>query len=72
MPRNATAPEGDGYLIGVVDREIERRSDLVILDAQRLAEGPIATVRLPFKIFQQVHGCWVPAQPRSGDQAAQG
>jgi carotenoid cleavage dioxygenase-like enzyme len=67
VPRNATAPEGDGYLIGVVDREIERRNDLVILDAQRLADGPIATVRLPFKIFQQVHGCWVPAQPRSVD-----
>jgi len=65
VPRSAHAPEGDGYLIGVVDREIERRSDLVIVDAQRLTEGPLATVRLPFKIFQQVHGCWVPSEQRS-------
>jgi carotenoid cleavage dioxygenase len=65
VPRSANAPEGDGYLVGVVDREIERRSDLVIVDAQRLAEGPIATVRMPFKIFQQVHGCWVPAAARA-------
>ncbi len=36
VPRSARAPEGDGYLIGVVDREVERRSDLVIVDAQRL------------------------------------
>jgi len=64
VPRSARAPEGDGYLIGVADREIERRSDLLILDAQRLADGPLATVRLPFKIFQQVHGWWVPAAQR--------
>ena len=64
VPRSARAPEGDGYLIGIVDREIERRSDLVIVDAQRLADGPLATVRLPYKIFQQVHGWWVPAEQR--------
>jgi carotenoid cleavage dioxygenase len=64
VPRSARAPEGDGYLIGVADREIDRRSDLLILDAQRLADGPLATVRLPFKIFQQVHGWWVPAAQR--------
>jgi len=33
----------------------------VILDAQRLAEGPLATVRMPFRIFGQIHGWWVPA-----------
>ena len=65
VPRSAHAAEGDGYLIGIADREIERRSDLLILDAQRLADGPLATVRLPFKIFQQVHGCWVAAGQRS-------
>ena len=64
MPRSARAAEGEGYLIGVADREIERRSDLLIVDAQRLADGPLATVRLPFKIFQQVHGWWVPAEQR--------
>ena len=59
MPRSARAPEGDGYLIGVVDRTLEARSDLLILDAQRLAEGPLATVRMPFRIFSQIHGWWV-------------
>jgi carotenoid cleavage dioxygenase-like enzyme len=38
----------------------------VIVDAQRLADGPVATVRLPFKIFQQVHGWWVSAGQRPG------
>ena len=43
---------------------LEGRSDLLILDAQRLAEGPLATVRLPFRIFQQIHGWWVSAETR--------
>jgi len=61
VPRNDTAAEGDGYLLGVVSRLLEGgRTDLLVLDAQRLAEGPIATVRLPFRINGQVHGSWVP------------
>jgi carotenoid cleavage dioxygenase len=64
VPRSPGAPEGDGYLVGVVDRMIEARSDFVILDAQRLAEGPLATVRMPFRIFGQIHGWWVPAWQR--------
>ena len=42
----------------------EARSDLLILDAQRLADGPLATVRLPFKLFNQIHGWWVPQSAR--------
>ena len=49
VPRSANAAEGDGYLIGTAHRPFEARSDLLILDAQRLAEGPLATVRLPFR-----------------------
>jgi carotenoid cleavage dioxygenase len=60
VPRNATAPEGEGYLIGVVNRFLEMRNDLVVLDAQRLNEGPIATVRMPTRLPAQVHGWWVP------------
>jgi carotenoid cleavage dioxygenase-like enzyme len=64
VPRSARAAEGDGYLIGVAHRPLQARSDLLILDAQRLAEGPLATVRMPFQIFSQVHGWWVPAEQR--------
>ena len=37
------------------------KSELVIADAQHLAEGPIARVKLPFRLHMQVHGCWVSA-----------
>ena len=38
----------------------------VIVDAQRIDEGPIATIMLPFKAPPQIHGIWV-----SGDQLPQ-
>jgi len=59
VPRSANAAEGDGYLIGTAQRLLEGRTDLLILDARRLAEGPIATVRMPFRLFNQIHGAWV-------------
>ncbi len=60
VPRRPNAPEGDGYIVGIANRLLEGRSDLVVLDATRLAAGPIATVKLPFRTFGQVHGWWVP------------
>ena len=59
VPRSKDAPEGEGYLIGVCNRHLERRSDLLILDAQHLGEGPIATVKLPLRLRNGVHGHWV-------------
>lgn len=53
--------EGRGYLIGVASNLAELRSELVIADAQRLAEGDIARVLLPFRISAQVHGMWAEA-----------
>ncbi|HTY94171.1 MAG TPA: carotenoid oxygenase family protein, partial [Steroidobacteraceae bacterium] len=59
-PKSATAREGEGYLLGVAYHMQERlRSDLVILDAEHVAEGPIAVVRLPVQASPQVHGWWV-------------
>jgi carotenoid cleavage dioxygenase-like enzyme len=60
VPRRMGAPEGDGYLIGVVNRAKENgRSDLVLVDARHLEDGPIATVKMPYRITSQVHGFWV-------------
>jgi carotenoid cleavage dioxygenase len=60
VPRSARSPEGDGYLIGVVNRWLETRNDLLVLDAARLEDGPLAIVRLPTRIHPQIHGWWVP------------
>jgi len=58
VPRRHDAPEGDGYLIGVANDYAESKSELLIADAQNLAEGPIARVKLPFRLHMQVHGWW--------------
>lgn len=59
-PRSADAAEGDGWLMAIVNRADERRSDLVILDALDIPAGPVATLKLPFAIRAGLHGNWVP------------
>jgi carotenoid cleavage dioxygenase len=59
-PKSAKAREGEGYLLAVSYHMDENlRSDLVILDAERVKDGPIARVRLPVQASPQVHGWWV-------------
>lgn len=60
VPRSPAAPEGDGYLIGVVNDFRTLRSELVVVDAMNLAAGAVARVKLPFRLHMQVHGWWVP------------
>jgi carotenoid cleavage dioxygenase len=61
VPRSRNAPEGDGFILQVCNRLDERRSDLLIFDALRIAEGPIATARLPLRLRFGFHGNWAPA-----------
>ncbi|MEO6151626.1 MAG: carotenoid oxygenase family protein [Croceibacterium sp.] len=53
--------EGHGYLVGVASNFAEARSELVILDAERMEDGDLARVILPFKLSSQVHGVWASA-----------
>ncbi|MCP5143709.1 MAG: carotenoid oxygenase family protein [Gammaproteobacteria bacterium] len=65
-PKSPTSAEGEGYMMGVVNRRAENRSDLVILDAQRVDEGPVAVVKLPVRMKYGIHGNWVPASEFNG------
>jgi carotenoid cleavage dioxygenase-like enzyme len=59
VPRRGTrAEEGNGYLIGVASNLAEMRSELVIADAQHLADGDVARVVLPFR-SSGLHGLWI-------------
>jgi len=58
VPRNAKAPEGSGYLLGVFSNFAERRSELMVIDAEKMQET--GRVILPFQIAAQVHGAWSP------------
>jgi carotenoid cleavage dioxygenase len=58
VPKNSRAAEGEGYLVGVYSNLAENRSELIVVDAQRMQE--LARVVLPFQIAVQVHGVWAP------------
>jgi carotenoid cleavage dioxygenase len=60
-PKSNGASEADGYLLTLVYRSDENRSDLVVLDAKEIARGPIATAKLPVRVPFGFHGNWLAA-----------
>ncbi len=58
VPSAEDAAEGDGYLLSVIYRAAENRSDLIFLDAANLADGPIACAQLPHRVPFGFHGNW--------------
>ncbi len=58
IPARADAAEGEGWLVSVALRYDEMRSDLLLFDAQRVDEGPVATVKLPMRLRFGLHGNW--------------
>jgi carotenoid cleavage dioxygenase len=58
-PRDAG--EANGYVLTLVYRSAENRSDLVVLDAQNVKAGPIATAMLPLRVPFGFHGNWMAA-----------
>ncbi|MFI9555721.1 carotenoid oxygenase family protein [Nonomuraea endophytica] len=60
-PRDGSAGEDDGYLITFVTDEREGRSEVQILAASRISEGPIARVLLPRRVPLGFHATWVRA-----------
>ncbi|MBJ6764567.1 carotenoid oxygenase family protein [Myxococcaceae bacterium JPH2] len=50
LPRSPTAPEGDGWLTAVVWRASENHSDLLVFDAQDVAQGLIAAAAVPRRV----------------------
>ena len=61
VARSEKADEGDGFLLAVVYRAAENRSDLLVLDAQNVEKGPLATAKLPRRVPFGFHGCWLGA-----------
>lgn len=57
-PRVGATEEDDGYLITFVTDMNEDRSECVIYDAQKAAEGPVARIILPGRISSGTHATW--------------
>ncbi|KAL4723470.1 transcriptional regulatory protein rco1 [Fusarium chlamydosporum] len=67
IPRTPDAPEGDGWIIAMVERCSKHLSELVILDTNNFEE-PISIVQLPMHVKAQVHGNWLDTRIRTPGQ----
>jgi carotenoid cleavage dioxygenase len=61
VPRKGAKGEGDGYVMAIASNYESMTSDLVIADAQKIDQGIIATVKLPFRLRSGTHTNWFPA-----------
>ena len=51
--------EGEGWIIALLNQLDVLRNDIVILDSQHLASGPVAKIHLPLKLKLGLHGNFV-------------
>jgi carotenoid cleavage dioxygenase len=58
VPRRADAAEGDGWVLSVIYRADEARSDLAVFEATDIARGPVALAHLSSKVPAGFHGNW--------------
>lgn len=58
VPETPDSPEGHGWLMGFVVDMNDHSTDLVILDARRFQDDPVARIRLPHRIPAGFHGNW--------------
>ncbi|OGM49639.1 hypothetical protein ABOM_001851 [Aspergillus bombycis] len=62
VPESDDAPEGEGYLVVVVNRMDVKLNELWIFEAQAIQKGPIAKVKLPLRPGVAFHGNFVDAR----------
>ncbi|MGN2413004.1 carotenoid oxygenase family protein [Pseudomonas syringae] len=60
IPRFPDADEADGYVVSLLNLIAENRSELVVLDSRDMQSGPIARIKIPFRMRMSLHGCWSP------------
>jgi carotenoid cleavage dioxygenase len=58
-PPGVATANGEGYLMQLVDQHETGTTDLLILDAQRIDEPAVATLRIPVRMPGGLHGNWV-------------
>lgn len=60
VPKSETAAEGEGFLLANVYDANRQASHLVVLDAENLADGPLAKAYLDHRVPFGFHGNWRP------------
>lgn len=63
VPRPGATDEDDGWLVTFVTDVADWSSAVWVYDAQHVADGPIAKVRLPVRVPAGFHATWMPTRP---------
>jgi carotenoid cleavage dioxygenase len=61
VPRAPDSGEDEGWLVGLVIDVTHETTDLVILDATKFEDAPVANIRIPHRVPPGFHGNWVPS-----------
>lgn len=57
-PRIGAVDEDDGYLVSFITDENTGRSECLLIDCKRFADGPVARIALPHKLCSGTHAVW--------------
>jgi all-trans-8'-apo-beta-carotenal 15,15'-oxygenase len=60
IPKENSNTEDDGWLMVYVYNSQTQSTDVQILDANNVSDGPVATIHLPINSGTTFHGTWVP------------
>jgi len=57
-PRIDAKDEDDGYLVTFITNENTQKSEALLIDCKRFADGPVCRIELPHKLCSGTHSCW--------------
>lgn len=60
IPRSEFAGENEGWIVAIVYKGADDKSDFVVFDASDITAGPIGTASMPRRVPYGFHGTWVP------------
>ena len=60
VPRDGSAEEGDGWLMGLVIDAAADTTQLQFFDALNIENGPTGAIHIPHRIPPGFHGNWIP------------
>ncbi len=69
-PRTGSSAENDGYLVTFVVEEETGRSEVYVLDAQRLDDEPVCRLSVPTRVPTGYHTWWISAAELAHQQEA--
>lgn len=58
-PKDNWKEEDDGYLVGFMWDDLKQASFITIFDAKNVAQGPVASIRMPQRVPNGFHATWV-------------